>query len=83
MRLGTTNLLLKISSAVIGNGKTLPDIKPVLPSRALLRVYALLIEPTLDPALDAWKRQLGELIFKARVIGKKEVSLPFPYAGLR
>ena len=73
----------KIGAPVIGDRKTLPDIKAVFFGRILSGEALLAVEPALDAAAYAIERQLGELFFKSGVVGEEYLTLPFPDAHLR
>ena len=83
MRPGFADLALKIGASIFCDRKALSDVKAVLFRRALRRKASLSVKPLLNPVADTGKGDLGELIFKAGVVGKENAALPFPDTHLR
>jgi len=83
MRLSGADFLLKVGLSISADGIAALNIEAVFLGTPSYRIASLSIKPFLDAALDARERELLELVFKPRIVGRENTALPFPDALFR
>jgi hypothetical protein len=83
MRLSGADSVLEVGLPVGADGIAVLNVEPIFLGTPSHRIASLSIKPFLDAPADARKRELRELVFKARIVCGKNVVFPFPDALLR
>jgi hypothetical protein len=82
MRAGLADEFSEIRPAVVGYGETLANIEAIFLWCVFPWIGLLVVHPSLNSPANAVERQFCKLIFEPRIVGEKDLPLPFPDAHL-